>query len=148
MGASQPAGGKTSARLPDNNAPSKTRRVLGKSILSQKPTCAASLFSSVVLQIEQQQKDPLIDYDAEHLIYFGIFLVIVAIAIIIGMLSRKLEHALIFSLVLTIILWFFCGIFSIVSLRLKVAHKIVIEFFFSIYENEYKTFNSMLFDNL
>ena len=65
-----------------------------------------SLFSSVILQI-QQQKDPLIDYGAEHLIYFGVFLVVVAIAIILGMLSRKLEHALMFSLVLTVIFMIF-----------------------------------------
>lgn len=66
-----------------------------------------SLFSSVILQIQQQQKDPLIDYGAEHLIYFGVFLVVVAIAIIIGMLSRKLEHALVFSLILTVIFMVF-----------------------------------------
>lgn len=66
-----------------------------------------SLIKTVLLQIEQQQKDPLIDYGAEHLIHFGIFLIVVASAIVIGMLSRKLEHALIFSFVLTIIFMFF-----------------------------------------
>ena len=62
--------------------------------------------TTIILQIEQQQ-DSLIDYGAEHFIYFGIFLVIVAIAIIIGMLSRKLEHALAFSFLLTIVFMVF-----------------------------------------
>lgn len=57
----------------------------------------------LILQIESQPKDPLIDYGAEHLIYSGVFLTVVTIAIIIGMISSKLEHAIAFSLVLSVI---------------------------------------------
>lgn len=55
----------------------------------------------IILQV-QQQKDPLIDYGAEHIIYFGVFLVIIAIAVILGIISRKMEHAILFSFVLSI----------------------------------------------
>ena len=64
-------------------------------------------FQTTILQIESQPKDPLIDYGAEHLIYFGAFLIIVAIAIILGMISSKLEYAIVFSLVLSVILMAF-----------------------------------------
>ena len=47
----------------------------------------------IVAQIEQPQtqpeSDPLIDYGAEHLIDFGIVLIVFAIVIIIGMISKQ-----------------------------------------------------------
>ena len=59
--------------------------------------------NTIILQIESQQQDRLIDYGAEHLIYFGVFLIVVAIAAIVGMISSKIEHAIVFSLFLSII---------------------------------------------
>lgn len=64
------------------------------------------LMNKIILQIEQQQ-DPLIDYGAEHFIYFGVFLVVVTTAIIIGMISKKIEHAIAFSLVLSVLFMVF-----------------------------------------
>ena len=59
---------------------------------------------TIILQIEPPQPDPLVDYDgAEHLIYFGVFLIVVTLAIIIGMISSKLEQAIAFSFILSIV---------------------------------------------
>ena len=67
----------------------------------------------IIAQIEQPQvqpqQDSLIDYGAEHLIDFGIVLIVFAIVIIIGMLSKQVEKALLFALALSafliIVLW-------------------------------------------
>ena len=67
----------------------------------------------IVAQIEQPQtqpeSDPLIGYGAEHLIDFGIVLIVFAIVIIIGMISKQTEKAILFALALSafliIVLW-------------------------------------------
>ena len=67
----------------------------------------------VIAQIEQPQDQPqqdsLISYGAEHLIDFGVVLIAVTIIIIIGMLSKQTEKAILFALALSafliIILW-------------------------------------------
>lgn len=66
----------------------------------------------VIAQIEQPQsskQDPLIDTGAEHLIDFGVVLIAFAVIIIIGMISKQTEKAIIFALALStflmIILW-------------------------------------------
>ncbi len=67
----------------------------------------------VMAQIEQTQepspKDPLIDYGAEHLIDIGVVLIAFMVVIIIGMISKQLETAILFALGLSafliIILW-------------------------------------------
>lgn len=65
-----------------------------------------------IAQIEQPQssgQDPLIDYNAEHLIDFGVVLIVFAVIIIIGMLSKQTATALFFALALStfliIVLW-------------------------------------------
>lgn len=67
----------------------------------------------VIAQIEQpqdqSQQDSLIDYGAEHLIDFGVVLIAFMVIIIIGMISKQMEKALLFALALSvfliIILW-------------------------------------------
>lgn len=63
----------------------------------------------VELPQEQSPKDPLVDYGAEHLIDFGVVLVAFAVIIIIGMISKQTEKAILFALALSafliIILW-------------------------------------------
>jgi hypothetical protein len=66
----------------------------------------------VIAQIEQPQssgEDSLIDTGAEHLIDFGVVLIAFTVIIIIGMISKQTEKALLFALALStlliIILW-------------------------------------------
>ena len=67
----------------------------------------------IIAQIEQPQvqpqQDSLIDYGAEHLIDFGIVLIVFAIVMIIGMISKQTEKAILFALALSafliIVLW-------------------------------------------
>ena len=67
----------------------------------------------VIAQTEQPQdqsgRDSLIDYGAEHLIDLGVVLIAFTVIIIIGMISKQTEKALIFALGLSafliIILW-------------------------------------------
>ncbi|GAB4540949.1 MAG: hypothetical protein Tsb0014_32520 [Pleurocapsa sp.] len=58
---------------------------------------------------DQSQQDPLIDYGAEHLIDFGVVLIAFTVIIVIGMISKQTEKALLFALGLSafliIILW-------------------------------------------
>ncbi len=71
------------------------------------------LTQKIVAQIEQppgrSQRDPLINYGAEHLIDFGVVLLAVTIVLIIGMISKQIEAAIIFALALSafliIVLW-------------------------------------------
>lgn len=55
------------------------------------------------------RKDSLIAYGAEHLIDFGVVLLVFTIVIIIGIISKRLEHAILFALglsaFLAVILW-------------------------------------------
>jgi hypothetical protein len=48
------------------------------------------------------QTDPLIDQGGANITYVGVFLLIVGIAIVVGAFSRKVEHAVITALVLSI----------------------------------------------
>ena len=66
----------------------------------------------VIAQIEQPQssgEDSLIGSGAEHLIDFGVVLIAFAVIIIIGMISKETEKAVLFALALSafliIILW-------------------------------------------
>ncbi|WP_052055217.1 hypothetical protein [Myxosarcina sp. GI1] len=67
----------------------------------------------IIVQIKQpserSQRDPLIDYSAEHLIDFGVVLLAVTVILIIGMLSKQMEIAILFALALStcliIVLW-------------------------------------------
>ena len=63
----------------------------------------------VELPKESSQNDPLIDYGAEHLIDFGVVLIAVTVIIIIGMINKQTEKAILFALALSafliIILW-------------------------------------------
>lgn len=67
----------------------------------------------VIAQIEQPQEssgqDSLIDSGAEHLIDFGVVLIAFTVVIIIGMISKQTEKALLFALALSaflmIVLW-------------------------------------------
>ena len=63
----------------------------------------------VELPQNQSGQDSLIDPRAEHLIDFGVVLIAVTIVLIIGMISKQTEKALLFTLALSafliIILW-------------------------------------------
>ena len=63
----------------------------------------------IAREVEPSQKDPLIDYGAEHLIDFGVVLTAFTIIIIIGMINKQTEKAILFALGLSafliIILW-------------------------------------------
>ena len=58
---------------------------------------------------DQSQQDSLISYPAEHLIDFGVVLIAVTVIIIIGMLNKQTEKAILFALALSafliIVLW-------------------------------------------
>ncbi|BAZ70948.1 hypothetical protein NIES4106_57450 (plasmid) [Fischerella sp. NIES-4106] len=54
-------------------------------------------------QTSDRQTDPLIDKGGEVTIYIGAFLIIIAIAAIIGVLSRRIEHAVLTALGLSLI---------------------------------------------
>ena len=57
----------------------------------------------------RSQDNPLINYDAEHLIDFGVLLIAVTIVLIIGIISKQTQKAILFALALSafliIILW-------------------------------------------
>lgn len=55
-------------------------------------------------QTSEQQTDPLIAKSGEVSVYIGIFLIIVVIAAIVGILSRRIEHAVFTALGLSLIL--------------------------------------------
>ena len=67
----------------------------------------------IIAQVEQPQvqpeQDSLVDYGAQHLIDFGIVLIVFAIVIIVGMISKQTEKAILFALALSafliIVLW-------------------------------------------
>jgi hypothetical protein len=69
----------------------------------------------IIVQVDQSpepsQLDPLIAYGAEHLVDFGVVLLAVTIVIVIGIISKQLEYALLFALALSafliVILWNF-----------------------------------------
>ena len=44
-------------------------------------------------QTSEQQTDPLISRDGEIAVYIGVFLIIIAIAAIVRIVSRQIEHA-------------------------------------------------------
>ena len=63
----------------------------------------------VELPQEQSPNDPLIDYGAEHLIDFGVVLIVFTVIVIIGMINKQTDKAILFALGLSafliIILW-------------------------------------------
>jgi hypothetical protein len=67
----------------------------------------------IIAQVEQPQErslqTSLINYGAEHLIDFGVILIAVTIILIIGMLSKQMQKAILFALGLSVclilILW-------------------------------------------
>ena len=67
------------------------------------------LAQEVELPQDDSGQDSLIDYGAEHLIDFGVVLLAFTVIIIIGMISKQTEKALLFALGLSafliIILW-------------------------------------------
>jgi hypothetical protein len=54
---------------------------------------------------------PLVNSGAQDIVYLGFFGLVIALAIVIGILSKKIEYALIFATILSAILiallWFF-----------------------------------------
>ncbi len=65
-----------------------------------------------IAQVEQPQRsqqDSLIDYEAEHLIDFGVVLIVFTLIIVIGMISKQTAKAILFALALStfliIVLW-------------------------------------------
>ena len=48
------------------------------------------------------QSDPLIDQSGSQITYVGVFLLIIGIAIVVGTFSRKVEHAVLTALILSI----------------------------------------------
>lgn len=54
-------------------------------------------------QTSDRQTDPLIDRGGEVAIYIGAFLIIIAIATIVGILNRRIEHAVLTALGLSLI---------------------------------------------
>lgn len=53
------------------------------------------------------QSDSLIDKTGENVIYIGLFFLIVMVSFAIGIINRKVEYAILFSLVLAGMLMFF-----------------------------------------
>lgn len=69
-------------------------------------------FSASSQQISKQQTDPLIAKGEEVTVYIGTFLMIIVIATIVGLLSRRIEHAVFTAFGLSLILialFFFVG---------------------------------------
>ena len=60
-------------------------------------TVPFSLISDLA-ETTPKQQDPLISRGGEETIYVGLFLLVVALTIVIGKLSPKIEHALFFAL--------------------------------------------------
>lgn len=54
-------------------------------------------------QTFKQQTDPLINKGEEVTVYVGTFLLVIAIAAVIGMLSRRIEHAVFIALAFSLI---------------------------------------------
>ena len=77
-----------------------------QSLLKQQQLTIAQ---EVQLPQDQSQQDSLINYGAEHLIDFGVILIAVTVILIIGMLNKQMEKAILFALALSafliIILW-------------------------------------------
>lgn len=54
-------------------------------------------------ETSDQQTDPLISKGGEATIYVGVFLLVIAVAAIVGVLSRRIEHAVFTALGLSLI---------------------------------------------
>lgn len=54
--------------------------------------------------VEPVPKDPLIAWNLDRVIYVGVFLLAVSILVAVGLLSRRVEYALLFALVLSALL--------------------------------------------
>jgi uncharacterized membrane protein len=58
-----------------------------------------------ILQLPSPQPaNPLINQQGEHIIYIGVFLIIVMAAVVVGILNQKVEQAIIFALLLSVVL--------------------------------------------
>lgn len=58
----------------------------------------------ILLEIQAQTtKDPLIDWQAENTIKIAVVLLLIASTAVVGVISRRLEHAIIFALVVSVI---------------------------------------------
>lgn len=54
--------------------------------------------------VDLPQKDPLIAQGEEHIVYLGVFLLAIGLATVVGLLSRRLDYAIIFSLLLSVVI--------------------------------------------
>jgi hypothetical protein len=54
--------------------------------------------------VDPPEKDPLIAKGEEHIVYFGVLLLAVGIVTVIGILSRRLDYALIFGFLLSAVI--------------------------------------------
>lgn len=71
------------------------------SFLVTKVLPAAQVFAQ---QPSDQSSDPLINRGGEATVYVGVFAIILAIAAIVGIVSRRIEHAVFTALGLSLIL--------------------------------------------
>lgn len=54
--------------------------------------------------VDLPQEDPLIAQGEEPIVYLGVFLLAISLTIVVGLLSRRLDYAIIFSLLLSVVI--------------------------------------------
>lgn len=54
--------------------------------------------------VDQPEKDPLIAQNEENIVYLGVLLLAIGIATAVGLLSRRLDYAIIFSFLVSVVL--------------------------------------------
>lgn len=54
--------------------------------------------------VDQPEKDPLIAQGEENIVYLGVLLLAIGIATVVGFLTHRLEYAIIFSFILSVVI--------------------------------------------
>lgn len=54
--------------------------------------------------VDQPEKDPLIAQGEENIAYLGILLLAIGIAAVVGLLSRRLDYAILFSFIFSVVI--------------------------------------------
>jgi hypothetical protein len=56
------------------------------------------------LVVDQPKKDPLIAHGEENIVYLGVLLLAISIAAVVGILSRRLDYAIILSFLFSFVI--------------------------------------------
>ncbi|EKQ67015.1 hypothetical protein OsccyDRAFT_4834 [Leptolyngbyaceae cyanobacterium JSC-12] len=79
--------------------------MLSLSKIQTLPTMPSIELPSLIVQLQQsQQGNPLLNRVGERLIYIGVSLIAIVLVMIVGLLNRRLDIAILLSLLLSVVI--------------------------------------------